>query len=92
VKRPRWSACGAALLLTVALIVAAPPMARATQAGGDGFDVYRGTLDLPQWQRLAAGGVDVDEITRRPVSGGKVAVQVILGRHQAARLTAAGRS
>lgn len=49
-----------------------------------------GTLSGAQWKLLATGGVDVDEITHRPVAGGKTAVEVILDRPQAARLTTAG--
>jgi hypothetical protein len=90
VKQPRWSVFAVALVLTAAPIVATAPTARAAPVGDGGFDVYVGTLDRAQSRRLDTGGVDVDEISRRSVAGGKVAVEVILGRKQAARLTAAG--
>jgi hypothetical protein len=90
VKRPRWSVFGAAALLATASIVATGPVARAAPAGGSGFDVYEGTLDAAQWRRLGSGGMDLDEIGRWPVAGGQVAVELVLGREQAARLAAAG--
>ena len=87
-RRPRWSVLGAAVLLTAASFVPAP--AGAAPPAGSGFEVYTATLDGTQSQRLGSLGVDLDEVSRRPADGGKTAVEVILGREQAAQLIAAG--
>jgi len=84
----RWAiACVLALITAVASV--APPAAAAAEAD-DTLEVYTGTLDGAQFERLRAAGIDADEITRTPVAGERVAVETILGARQAQRLIAAG--
>ncbi|MCU7723987.1 M14 family zinc carboxypeptidase [Actinoplanes sp. KI2] len=89
-RRPKWTVFGAALVLATSIVVSPPPAPAAPPAAGPGLDVYQGTLDRAQWQRLSAGGVDLQEAGRGPAAGAKTTVELVLTRDQAARLVAAG--
>jgi hypothetical protein len=90
--KARWAtACALALATTAAM--ATPGYARppSTPAGGsDSLQVYVGTLDAAQLERLRAVGIDHDEADLAPAEDGTVTVQAILSTRQAERLTAAG--
>ena len=73
------------LLATVALPThaeAAPPPAA--------LEVYEGSLDGDQWDRVRQAGVDPEDLGVRPAPGTKAQVQAILGEARARRLIAAG--
>jgi hypothetical protein len=89
VRPSRRSWVGAVVLLAALIVPVSPPAQGASPPGG-GFEVYTGTLDPAQWQRLSTSGLDAGELSRRPAPGGRTTVEAILGPEQAARLTAAG--
>lgn len=85
----------AAGLLAVASAVALctpasarPPSDPAGQR--DGLDVYVGTLTGDQLEKLRKVGVDHDEATITTQPSGKVDVETVLSRRQAARLATEG--
>src|SRR5690242_15893758 len=80
-------AAGAVLapLLTV------QPAAAAPAAPDRGLTVYEGHLDAAQLEQVASLGIDREDLTGRGRgSDGRLAVEVVLSRQQAAKLTALG--
>ncbi len=86
----RATAC--ALAVISALALSTPGFARepAAAADRDTLEVYDGTLDPAQLERLHAVGIDHHEEEHATAANGKVAVEAILSRAQAAKLIAAG--
>ena len=73
------------------LLAAAPAAAVAAQASDPGPTVYVGQLTARQLMALGDAGVDRHDITtRRGAAAGKVAVEVVLTRGQAAKLNSRG--
>ncbi|MFG1608136.1 M14 family zinc carboxypeptidase [Actinoplanes sp. NPDC049265] len=86
----RWSLPAVVVLLAAVLSVPVSSSAQGASTPGDGFEVYVATLNLAQWRKLSAAGVDAGEVSRRPAADGRLAVEAILAPEQAARLMAAG--
>ncbi|WP_041841291.1 M14 family zinc carboxypeptidase [Actinoplanes friuliensis] len=86
----RWATACALSLVTAAATVLSGIAPAAAAPPEDTLAVYVGTLDSPQLERLRAVGIDHDESAVTAAAGGKVAVETILGKHQADRLIAAG--
>jgi hypothetical protein len=87
----RATACALAILSALAL--STPGYARepaAAAAANDTLDVYVGSLDPAQLERLRAVGIDHDEAGLASGKNGTVAVEAILGRRQADKLIADG--
>ena len=85
----RATACALSLLTAAAAALSGIAPAAAAPAEDD-LAVYVGTLDAAQLERLRAVGIDHDESAVTAAADGKVSVQPILGRRQAAALVAAG--
>jgi len=81
-----------ALAASLAGLAGIVPVATAAPAPGmDGLTVFVGELDGQQFSRLAATGIDRDEIsTAKAKAKNKVAVEVVLSRGQAAKLRGQG--
>jgi hypothetical protein len=88
----RATACALAVISALALSTpgyARQPAAAAT-ADSDTLEVYVGTLDAAQFEKLHAAGVDQHEADTATTQDGKTTVEVILGTRQAAKLIAGG--
>jgi len=85
----RATAC-ALSLLTVAAAVLSGIAPAAAIPPDDHLEVYVGTLDAKQLERLRAVGIDHDETAVTAAADGKVTVQPILGKRQADALIKAG--
>jgi hypothetical protein len=88
----RATAC--ALAVMSALALSTPGYARqpsaAPAADTDALEVYVGSLDAAQFEKLHAAGVDQHEAHTVTGRDGRTAVEVILGTRQAAKLIASG--
>ena len=73
------------------LLASAPAMAASPKpAGPAGPTVYVGALTPQQVAQVRATGVDSEDLATRKAATGKVAVEVILDRNEAAKLRSAG--
>jgi hypothetical protein len=59
-------------------------------AGRDGLEVYVGTVNAEQLDRLRAAGVDLDEDHRSADATGSTTIETVLTRREAARITGQG--
>ncbi|RSM52792.1 zinc carboxypeptidase [Actinoplanes sp. ATCC 53533] len=85
----RATACALSLLTVAAAVLSGIAPAAAIPAD-DHLQVYVGTLDAKQLERLRAIGIDHDESAVTAAADGKVTVQPILGKSQADALIKAG--
>ncbi|MFF4878507.1 M14 family zinc carboxypeptidase [Micromonospora sp. NPDC000668] len=89
--RPRRLAIVGVVTLVGALALTAPASARppSDPGGRDGLEVYVGTLDATQVDRLRAAGVDLGH-DAEAAPDGRTQVETVLSRRQAQRLAGQG--
>lgn len=90
--RPTRLAIAGVFTLVGAMTLTAPASARPAPdpVGRDGLEVYVGTVDAAQLDRLRAAGVDLAENHRSGDPAGATAIETVLTRREAARLTGQG--
>ncbi|MFF4892736.1 M14 family metallopeptidase [Micromonospora chersina] len=90
--RPTRLAIAGVFTLVGAMALTAPASARppSDPGGHDGLEVYVGTVDAGQLEKLRAAGVDLDEDHRSADPAGATTIETVLTRRAAARLTGQG--
>ncbi|MFR9776420.1 M14 family zinc carboxypeptidase [Micromonospora sp. MS34] len=90
--RPTRLAIAGVFTLVGAMALTAPASARppSDPGGRDGLEVYVGTVNAAQLDRLRAAGVDLDEDHRSADAAGGTTIETVLTPREAARLTSQG--
>ncbi|WP_428966711.1 M14 family metallopeptidase [Micromonospora fluostatini] len=90
--RPTRLATAGVVTLVGALVLTAPASARPpSEAGGrDSLQVYVGTLDAGQVEKLRATGADLGHARRGTDAAGRTRVETVLTEREAARLAGQG--
>ncbi|MFC8620169.1 M14 family zinc carboxypeptidase [Micromonospora purpureochromogenes] len=90
--RPTRLAIAGVFTLVGALALTAPASARppSDPDGRDSLEVYVGTLDPQQLEKLRASGVDLGHDQRGTDAGGATRVETVLSKREAARLADQG--
>ncbi|WP_446219617.1 M14 family zinc carboxypeptidase [Micromonospora sp. IBHARD004] len=90
-RRTRLAIAGV-FTLVGAMALTAPASARppSDPGGRDSLEVYVGTVNAEQLDRLRAAGVDLDEDHRSAGANGSTTIETVLTRREAARLTGQG--